>query len=437
MKRFFVFLLATCIMFSTVGFLSACDDNQTPHEHAFSQNWTKDADYHWHGCEGVGCNEISNKQAHDYTGAQSNTCSVCGYVNGEEEQPAFNGSVTKEQWDLAVIAEKFNNVTISYGFSHAQMGEVKAEILIAGDKTYKKMNDSGLMVGYAGEQAKLQKDMVLDLFMGLIAKYESFTYNEQERVYTSTETVTTTVVDEISGYTSIETMTNGRVKFRSDYSIEWLTCDMTEDIYRNGEFQYSGQYNDMIFEFKDFGTTIVDFRVEVPNIPQANYTQVTNEQWAGSMNVNFDCQINQTVTVLVNGEFYYVMEDIYIHSGNVTKNGDWYLSVEGDKYFEYYPNEAGKWCKREIEEEQYNMQATFAEFINAYDIATFDAETGLYVCDELEVYEGEYYYNIKIGFVDGKLSYLYYEEDTNDGMKAVNQYYFEFKTIEVNLPIVA
>ena len=94
------------------------------------------------------------------------------------------------------------------------------------------------------------------------------------------------------------------------------------------------------------------------------------------------------------------------------------------------------WTKEEISEEDYINFATFAELTEAFSQATYDEQTGLYVCNELDVGNGDKYYNFKIGFVDGKLAYVYYEEKEEDGMKPVYQCYFEYKTIEVTLPTI-
>ena len=382
MKRFFAFLLAICTMLSCVGLFSACDNSQNPPENNFT------------------------------------------------------GEVTKEQWNLAFITEKFNNVTINYGFFQTEVGEVKTEILIDGDKVLKTMNDVNLVVGYTGEQAEDQKSLVLDLFIGLIEKYENFTFDEQESVYVSTDTITSTVTDDVSGYTAVETLTNGKVKFNDDYTIEWLTCDITEEIFVNGQPLRVSNLNDMVFTFKDFGTTVVDIQTEVPYIPQANYTQVTEQQWIDSLSIKLDCQIDQTLTLLENGEFYYVMKDGFIRSGNVIQYSDWYISIEGDKYFQYYIGENDKWTKEEIDEEEYITLATFAELIDAFNQSTFDSETGLYICEELDIGNNEKYYNLKMGFVDGKIAYVYYEEAEEGGMKPVYQCYFEYTTIEVTLPTI-
>lgn len=381
MKRFSAFLLAICTMLSCVGLFSACNNSQNPSENNFT------------------------------------------------------GEVTKEQWNLAFMIEKFNNVTINYEFFQTERGEVKTELLIDGDKVLNTMNDVNLVVGYTGEQAEGQKSIVLDLFIGLIEKYENFTFDEQESIYVSTDTITTTVTNDVSGYTTVETLTNGKVKFNDDYTIERLTCDITEEIFDNSQRLSVSKYEDMVFTFKDFGTTVVDIQTKVPYIPQANYTQVTEQQWIDSLSIKLDCQIDQTLTLLVNGEFSYVMKGAFIRSGNVIQYSDWYISIEGDKYFQYYIGENNKWTKEEIYEEDYINLATFAELIYAFNKSTFDSETGLYICEELDIGNNEKYYNLKMGFVDGKIAYVYYEDaEQEGGNKPVYQCYFKYTTIEVTLP---
>jgi len=350
---------------------------------------------------------------------------------------SFTGEVTEEQWDLAVIAEKFNNVTITYQFTHEQMGEVKCELLIAGDKVLKKMEDPIMNLGYVGENATAQKNLVLDLFIGFIANYEDFTFDQQEGVYCSSATVTTTANDATMGYRVDEEMTNGKIKFADDYSIEWFSCDMTEKVYdENNSLKHSGVYDDMLFTFKDFGTTVVDFQTEVPLIPQETFTEVNEEQWEQSMRISFDCVVKQVLTIMTGEDIYYVTEEEFIRSGNVIKYSDWYISIEGDKYYSYFM-EDGVWEREESDEESYIRMATFEELIYSFDKMTFNAQTGLYECAEIAVDDGYYnYYNIKAGFVDGKLAYIYYEELEEGEMKPIYQCYIDYKTVEVSLPTI-
>ena len=55
------------------------EENETTHEHTFSEEWTFDEEYHWH--EAIcGHDEVSGRAAHTFYGS---ACTVCGY----EKQP--------------------------------------------------------------------------------------------------------------------------------------------------------------------------------------------------------------------------------------------------------------------------------------------------------------------------------------------------------------
>ena len=91
MKRFFAFLLAICTMLSCVGLFSACDNSQNPPENNFT------------------------------------------------------GEVTKEQWNLAFITEKFNNEVLSNDISSYIISESltvkKNEKVIININSREKLND--------------------------------------------------------------------------------------------------------------------------------------------------------------------------------------------------------------------------------------------------------------------------------------------------------
>ena len=68
---------AACIMLGVAG--CGPEENETAHEHTFSEEWTFDEEYHWH--EAIcGHDEVSGRAAHTFDG---NACTVCGY----EKQP--------------------------------------------------------------------------------------------------------------------------------------------------------------------------------------------------------------------------------------------------------------------------------------------------------------------------------------------------------------
>ena len=92
MKRRLLLVVAALVLcFSMVTF-AAC----TPHEHTFSQEWSKDADYHWHAATCEHTTEVSAKEAHKWgegqittqptekeAGVKTFTCTVCGQTKTE------------------------------------------------------------------------------------------------------------------------------------------------------------------------------------------------------------------------------------------------------------------------------------------------------------------------------------------------------------------
>ena len=79
------------------------NNNQTPHTHSWKTEWEKDANNHWHACEG--CNEKNDSAAHDwnewetknlgellsndrynFNNIKLRTCKVCGYEQLDKDQ---------------------------------------------------------------------------------------------------------------------------------------------------------------------------------------------------------------------------------------------------------------------------------------------------------------------------------------------------------------
>lgn len=79
------------------------------HEHSFADDWSSDAEAHWHACSGEGCTELSDKAAHTFgegkettpateseEGVMTYTCTVCGYEKLESiDKLAHTHSITK------------------------------------------------------------------------------------------------------------------------------------------------------------------------------------------------------------------------------------------------------------------------------------------------------------------------------------------------------
>ena len=70
---FVVIVLTLCLTF-----IVACDDT---HTHTFSQEWTRDNEYHWHAATCKHADEVAEKATHIY--GENSTCTVCNYVKSD------------------------------------------------------------------------------------------------------------------------------------------------------------------------------------------------------------------------------------------------------------------------------------------------------------------------------------------------------------------
>ena len=81
-------------MFLSLSFVifTGCKDPEPPHEHTYSDSWTKDATHHWHAST-CGHEVTEGKAAHSFgnwtttkeateeaEGSKERTCTVCGYT---------------------------------------------------------------------------------------------------------------------------------------------------------------------------------------------------------------------------------------------------------------------------------------------------------------------------------------------------------------------
>ncbi len=78
------------------------------HEHDYSDDWSSDADYHWHECTAVdGCPEVSDKADHDFevvedeNGNPKNKCKVCGYTNDNVNTAPAHDHVFAEEYSIS------------------------------------------------------------------------------------------------------------------------------------------------------------------------------------------------------------------------------------------------------------------------------------------------------------------------------------------------
>ena len=100
-------LFVTGMIFCVTG----CKDPEPPHEHTFSDSWSKDGTYHWHAATCEHTTEVSGKAAHtfgDWTttkaateeaeGSRERSCSVCGYTATEVIEKLAHTHKFAEEW---------------------------------------------------------------------------------------------------------------------------------------------------------------------------------------------------------------------------------------------------------------------------------------------------------------------------------------------------
>ena len=176
-----------------------------------------------------------------------------------EEATVGADGISKEEWQEAVAHDNFTNVTIEYELENSA-GEKQHHIVkITEDKVYRKM--TAMMGGeefthelcFTDENAKTQGKMFVDIFLSLLAERENFVYDMEAGVYNAPEKVSATV-DTGEGYTANETMEKGQVKFAKDGSLEYFTCDLTEEAYEGATLLNTGKYAAK-WTFKDYGKT--------------------------------------------------------------------------------------------------------------------------------------------------------------------------------------
>ena len=88
-KKLLSFVLAICFIVPCAFALTACGSNppEKPHSHNWSLDYSFDSKYHYYACSG--CDEIKDKQEHDFETIGNATCAIC-YFNLAHEHYAGN-----------------------------------------------------------------------------------------------------------------------------------------------------------------------------------------------------------------------------------------------------------------------------------------------------------------------------------------------------------
>lgn len=90
---FWATLVAICLCLPAIFILSGCG-----HKHSYSEQWSNDAEYHWHICTGDDCNEVTSKGEHIYDNDSDKTCNICGYTRIAQEN-TFSSNIRQRTYN--------------------------------------------------------------------------------------------------------------------------------------------------------------------------------------------------------------------------------------------------------------------------------------------------------------------------------------------------
>lgn len=195
MKRIVSILLIVCMLFASSTMLFSCGDC------VFSEDWTKNSNYHWRACTDEDCTEITDKAEHvwdegqitkkatqEAAGVKTFTCTTCAQTKNEAIE--FTG-LTEEDWNIALSEFTFENVTY-------EESAVSSKGIESGAIKYKFNEDLVWIkdrVGVASTRRLTDKKEIKAFRRELvdslqeIARYESYQYDAATKTYQSTEPI--------------------------------------------------------------------------------------------------------------------------------------------------------------------------------------------------------------------------------------------------------
>ena len=135
MKKSFLIILFMFLSLSFVIF-TGCKDPEPPHEHTYSDSWTKDATHHWHAStcghevtEGKAAHsfgdwEITKEPTEEETGSREKSCTVCGYKVTEaieklEHKHTYSADWTKDathHWHASTCGHEVTDSKAAHSF---------------------------------------------------------------------------------------------------------------------------------------------------------------------------------------------------------------------------------------------------------------------------------------------------------------------------------
>ena len=253
MKKLLSVFLSLCLLSACFLTLVSCF-----HECEFSDEWSKDLQFHWHACTGEECEEIADKAEHswdtgkittkatqDADGIKTFTCLDCDQTRTE---PVIYTGLTKDEWSSAFTNSVFRNFTYKEIVTTSAKGvSVDVEVIhkVTNNATYTSMT----AFGETEEEQHNLKSKADDLRASLLSSlkdttpYVKFKYDAQTKTYKATGKI---YIESLDAYTSDMTLTFEEDRLvKIEYSIEF-TQDGVELTATS------------VITISDYGTTVID-----------------------------------------------------------------------------------------------------------------------------------------------------------------------------------
>lgn len=199
MKKFISVFLTLCLLITLSATLASCK-----HECEFSDEWSSDDDSHWHECTNANCDEVDDKEDHEWDegvittkatqdtdGVKTFTCTVCKETKTEAVK--FAG-LSEEEWNAAFASEVFENFAYQENATTTGSG-----VSVATETQYKFTKDNAWVKATVAEQT--QESYAPDIAsvnearnsllnsIKEIAVYDSYKYDEETKTYKATKEI--------------------------------------------------------------------------------------------------------------------------------------------------------------------------------------------------------------------------------------------------------
>ncbi len=169
--------------------------------------------------------------------------------------------LNEEEWEAALSAPNFENVTVKYEYTQegafmkqvmktTKTGVYRSIEVYASEDAETPMNKDD--VYFDGENAKTQRNLFLQTFLGIVADKDNFEFDEEAKLYKADDVEVR--IDQAPGVYVLENVKNGKLKFGEEGNVEEFICTLTESVYYDGELKQSVTI-DVTWHFSDYGTT--------------------------------------------------------------------------------------------------------------------------------------------------------------------------------------